>query len=277
MRDILNYIEEHLEEPLDIKKLSLVAGYSEYHFCRLFKKYTNETVMEYVCRRRLIRAAEEIATGMRILDVALKYGFQSHSAFSKAFNREFGFSPSLLRTLRLELDILGGNYMNQIFIQNVKVGTSKEELFRILKNSISKNNIHMGEAVLEEYYNKACKVYEGKKRYSGEDYVTHPLNVAIILTELTVNADTIVAGLFYDATFEGEEYNSYLELPEDELTLVKLADRLHNMRTIDFIDEKKKSVKAKETLEMYMPLAIKTGNKKLTEELNNLIIKYQGM
>ena len=86
MNHVLKYIEEHLEESLNIKRLAEIAGYSEYHFIRMFKRYTNETVMEYVCRRRLIRACEDILLGMRIIDVAIKYGWQSHSAFSKSFN-----------------------------------------------------------------------------------------------------------------------------------------------------------------------------------------------
>ncbi len=75
MNRVLHYIEEHLKEPLDIKRLASVAGYSQYHFIRLFKSHTNETVMEYVCRRKLIRAAEDIAAGMRIIDVAFQYGW----------------------------------------------------------------------------------------------------------------------------------------------------------------------------------------------------------
>ena len=67
MNRVLHYIEEHLKEPLDIKRLASVAGYSQYHSIRLFKSHTNETVMEYVCRRKLIRAAEDIAAGMRII------------------------------------------------------------------------------------------------------------------------------------------------------------------------------------------------------------------
>ena len=128
MNQVLQYIEDHLEEPLNIKLLADMAGYSEFYFIRIFKAHTNETVMEYVCRRRLIKACEDIMAGMRIIDVALKYEWKSHSAFSKSFNREFGFPPSLLRTMKLELDCIGGSCMNQIFLNTTKVGMSKEEL-----------------------------------------------------------------------------------------------------------------------------------------------------
>ena len=58
-------------------------------------------------------------------DVAIKYGWQSHSAFSKSFNREFGFSPSLLRAMKLEIDCIGGSYMYKIFLASTQVGMTK--------------------------------------------------------------------------------------------------------------------------------------------------------
>ena len=294
MNQVLSYIEEHLTERLSNKQLADIAGYSEYHFMHLFKTYTNETVMEYICRRRLIKSIEDIVAGERIIDVAFKYGFQSHSAFSKAFNREFGLSPSLLRTMRLELDCIGGCHMNQIFLKSTKVGTSKEELLEILKNLIRENNVELDEAQLEHVYKVACKAYEGKKRYSGEEFVTHPINVAIILAEIGAKSEIILAGMFCDESNRCESQIISKDLPDnvweiieknrakkcnleelsEEVILIKLAERLHNMRTIEFIDDRKKAVKAKETIELYMPLARKVNNQKLTDELNDLAMKY---
>ena len=87
---------------------------------------------------------------------------------------------------------------------------------------------------------------------------------------------------------KGNDANLENELPYDiwnivkridnqesnEVILIKLAERLHNMRTIDYIDENKKVAKAKETIEIYMPLARKINNQKLIDELNNLAYKY---
>ena len=108
MKQILTYIEEHLENKITTIELAYFAGYSEYHFIRLFKKYTNMTVTEYVIKRKLIKASEEIIERNKIIDVAFKYGWQSYSSFTKAFNREFGFKPSLLRAVTLEINNLGG-------------------------------------------------------------------------------------------------------------------------------------------------------------------------
>lgn len=277
-----------LEESLNIKRLAEIAGYSEYHFIRMFKRYTNETVMEYVCRRRLIRACEDILLGMRIIDVAIKYGWQSHSAFSKSFNREFGFPPSLLKTMKLEIDCIGGSYMNHIFLQTTKIGMSKEELLELLEETMDKNSIAFAPKKLSEVFKVACNAYKDKKRYSGEEYVTHPINVSILLAELGAEQDIILAGMFCDVSTKGNDANLENELPYDiwnivkridnqesnEVILIKLAERLHNMRTIDYIDENKKVAKAKETIEIYMPLARKINNQKLIDELNNLAYKY---
>ena len=198
MNQIIKYIELHLEDDLTIKQLADVAGYSEYYFIRVFKSYTNQAVMEYICRRRLIKSCDDIISGMRLIDVAMKYGWKSHSAFSKSFNREFGFPPSLLRTMKTQLDCLGGSYMNQIFLKATEVGAGKEKLFEVLKDTVAQNSIEIDDRILNDVYLVACKAYEGKRRYSGEEYVTHPLDVAILLAELGAERDSVLAGLLCD-------------------------------------------------------------------------------
>ncbi|MDO4312586.1 MAG: HD domain-containing protein [Eubacteriales bacterium] len=63
-------------------------------------------------------------------------------------------------------------------------------------------------------------------------------------------------------------------MADDEVILIKLAERLHNMRTIEYIDERKKKEKAKETIEWFMPLARRLENRKLMDELSELSIRY---
>ena len=119
MKQILTYIEEHLEDKITTKELADFAGYSEYHFIRLFKKYTNMTVTEYVIKRKLIKASEEIIERNKIIDVAFKYGWQSHSGFTRAFKKEFGFHPSLLRIMAISEG--GVNLMSHVFLKNMEV------------------------------------------------------------------------------------------------------------------------------------------------------------
>ena len=97
-----------------------------------------------------------------------------------------------------------------------------------------------------------------------------------------------MAGLFCDSRSKGNPLELAEKLPADvwnivteieeknteEAILIRLAERLHNMRTIDYIDADKKAQKAKETIEIYMPLARRINNQKLTDELNDLAMKY---
>ena len=91
------YIDQHLKEPLSIDALAEIAGFSPYYYCRLFSLYMGMPVMEYVRRRRLTYAASEICEGKRILDAAMDYGFESHSGFTKAFRKVYGFTPDEYR------------------------------------------------------------------------------------------------------------------------------------------------------------------------------------
>ena len=289
MDQLINYIEGHLENDLCVKELADYAGYSEYHFTRVFKAQTNETVKEYICRRRLIKSCDDILAGMRLIDVAIKYGWQSHSAYTKSFNRVFGFSPSLLRTMQTQIYCLGGSYMDRIFLKKTEIGTDKEQLLEELKETIKANSIEIDENLLKEVYMCSCAAYDGIKRYSGEEYVTHPLNVAILLAEMGAEKEIVLAGLFCDVNTKGNQDNLEKELPKDvwnavkdledsnkgSTILIKLAERLHNMRTIEYIDDNKKAEKARETIEIYLPLARKIDNKKLTDELNDLAMKYK--
>jgi AraC family transcriptional regulator len=94
---MLRYIDANIVEELSVKKLAARAGFSPYHFCRVFQWEVGYSLMEYVRNRRLAYAASELASGRRIVDIALDYGFETHSGFSKAFRRYFGCSPEKYR------------------------------------------------------------------------------------------------------------------------------------------------------------------------------------
>lgn len=97
LQDTLVFIDNNLSEELGIKFLAKRAGYSVFHFCRLFQWGVGYSVMSYVRGRRLAFAAYELQSGRRILDIALEYGFETHSGFSKAFRRRFGCPPEVYR------------------------------------------------------------------------------------------------------------------------------------------------------------------------------------
>lgn len=99
MHQVLAYIDEHLEQPLDLGTLAKVAHFSPFHFHRLFAAWMGETLGDYLRRRRIEVAARRLAAQprMRILNIALSVGFGSGEAFTRAFKTRFGCSPTVWR------------------------------------------------------------------------------------------------------------------------------------------------------------------------------------
>lgn len=89
----------------------------------------------------------------------------------------------------------------------------KEKLFELLKDTAAQNTIGIDDKILNDVYLVACKAYEGKRRYSGEAYVTHPLNVEILLAELGAEGDTVLAELSCDVKTKGNNIDLEKELP----------------------------------------------------------------
>lgn len=94
---VLDYIDEHITEKLTGEELAGQAAFSLYHFYRLFSRQVGLSVMTYVTRRKLQYALYELARGEKVLDIALKYGFETHAGFSKAFKKHFGYPPNYYR------------------------------------------------------------------------------------------------------------------------------------------------------------------------------------
>ncbi len=97
LQNTLEYIDKHLGDALDVEHLAQHAGFSPYHFCRVFRFGTGQSVMGYVRSRRLLCAAVALSGQDRLIDIALQYGFETHSGFSKAFRRHFGCTPENFR------------------------------------------------------------------------------------------------------------------------------------------------------------------------------------
>ncbi len=98
MENMLDYIEHHLDEKLDLDVLAAQAGYSKYHLSRLFTQLTEMSLCRYVQRRRLTEAARRLAeTEKPILDIALSVGYETQAAFSGSFKKCYGCSPRSYR------------------------------------------------------------------------------------------------------------------------------------------------------------------------------------
>lgn len=89
----IDFIESNLKNDIKPESLAGLIYLSQKHYYRLFRKYIGVSVMDYIRRRKLAHAIFDIMKGNRILDVALDYGFDSHSGFTKAFKKQYGMSP----------------------------------------------------------------------------------------------------------------------------------------------------------------------------------------
>ena len=186
-----------------------------------------------------------------------------------------------------------------------------EELYELTSTYLHKGE---NQALIKKAYDWAFNLHNGQFRKSGEPYIIHPLNVACILAELHVGPATIAAGLLHDVvedtncTKEDLEREFGFDIAElvDGVTklnqlkfvsleqkqaenhqhmllamakdirviVVKLADRLHNIRTLGALSEEKQVRIAKETLEIYAPLAHKLGMFRIKAELEDTALKY---
>jgi len=95
IQSVLDEIDCRITEKIKVDELARAANYSTYHFCRVFMAFTGTPVMNYVTRRKLEHAQHDLSQGKRIIDVAMDYGFDTHTGFAKAFKKCFGFPPSL--------------------------------------------------------------------------------------------------------------------------------------------------------------------------------------
>ena len=118
----ISYIEEHLLDEIDYAKLGEIAGCSAYHYQRMFTYMAGVSLSEYVRRRRMSLAAVDLQSGEKIIDVALKYGYQSPTAFNRAFQTIHGIAPSMIKNegvsvksyspLRFTMTVKGVEEMN---------------------------------------------------------------------------------------------------------------------------------------------------------------------
>lgn len=97
IQNTLDEIEQRIEENIRPDELARDAGYSVYHFGRIFMKLTGMPLKSYITRRKLAYALYDLSQGEKIIDAAMHYGFETHAGFTKAFKKHFGCPPSLYR------------------------------------------------------------------------------------------------------------------------------------------------------------------------------------
>ena len=189
-----------------------------------------------------------------------------------------------------------------------------DPLYAKLTDAIEKSNKSYDLERIKAAYTIARQAHEGQMRSSGDPYISHPIEVAIILVGLGMDSDTIIGGILHDVVedtsitledirkqFGGDvadlvdgvtklaniPYSSRAEQQAENVrkmllamakdvrvVIIKLADRLHNMRTLDYRAPEKQRVKSLETMEIYAPLAHRLGIRSVKEELEDLSLKH---
>jgi len=193
--------------------------------------------------------------------------------------------------------------------------TEPNVLYEELISSITKYHPSADISLVEKAFNIADTAHKGQTRKSGEPYIIHPLSVAIILADLELDKESIVAGLLHDVVEDtvmtseeiAAEFGDEVALLVDGVTklgqlsysmdkvevqaenlrkmflamakdirviLIKLADRLHNMRTLKYMKPEKQKEKARETMDIYAPIAQRLGISKIKIELDDLSLRY---
>lgn len=205
IQDSIDYIEDNIKCDISAGELSERAGFSVFHYYRLFQSAVGMPVMQYILRRRLLNAIYEIKCGSKMIDVALLYGFETHAGFYKAFAREFGCTPAQY----LKLYRVKKPYRINLFKEEHVMVTHKKAT-NILKKWGLEN-----ETVSDIYYDGSGNRNENAF-YIGKDYVLKfSANLGKLKNHITISKALENAGLFAATpvkTLEGEEYISDGEL-----------------------------------------------------------------
>ena len=162
----LDYLEENLSGEIRLEELGRLAGCSAYHFQRMFSYLAGVPLKEYIRRRRMTRAAADLRAGERVLDVALRYGYESPTAFNRAFQSIHGVAPSLakqdgvkLKTfprIRFKFVLKGDTEMEYQIVKKdafrivgfrTSLPVDAEESFRIVPQFWGEAGPHLGDLI----------------------------------------------------------------------------------------------------------------------------------
>lgn len=201
----IDYIEEHLQAEITAVELAEQAGFSLFHYYRLFQQATGLPVMQYILHRRLLHGVYAMRQGSSKIDAALKFGFDTYAGFYKAFCREFGSTPSaFLQSCRAK--------------RPYRIDITKEEHMTVTHKKAAQILKHWnleGEAIADIYYDGTGNKNDSAC-YVGENYVLkYTANLGKLKNHIEVSKAIGSIGLLSAspmATADGREYIQIGEL-----------------------------------------------------------------
>ena len=193
LNEMIQYIENHLTEEIDYKKLAKIVGVSEYSLQRIFTFLTNMSIAEYIRKRRLSKAYEELKTSeIKIVDLAIKYQYDSSISFTRAFKSMFGITPSECKD------------------------TSKEyKLFPIIKFENNSNVSNELNYKIEDLEEKTIYCYETKAS-THEDLLFNIRKLYNELKESGAHQSLNTTGMYGISLHKGNEYCYYVGSEKEE-------------------------------------------------------------
>ena len=181
----IDYIEDNLKSEITAKELSNMAGFSLFHYYRLFQSSVGMPVMQYISRRKLLNALYDMHCGEKMITVALLYGFETQAGFYKAFVREFGYTPTELLNISRKrkpyrINLLKGEH----------IMVSHKKLKEILRNWGFED-----EKITDIVYAETGNVSESAC-YVGDNYVIkYSANLGKVQTHITLSQAIESVGL----------------------------------------------------------------------------------
>lgn len=157
LKGLLSYIEANLDETVTHEMLELASGFSRFQIIRLFNKFCSLSPAEYIRRRKLSKSVSDLYARRKIIDIALRYGFEYEQSYIRAFRSVYGISPAKLRNSRKEIELF----------EPAKIGDVKIYSDRFVTEPAVKYFSGMAFAGEEKYYNYKDNNIKGQPLTDG--------------------------------------------------------------------------------------------------------------
>ena len=199
IQNTIDYVEANLRAEMTAAELAEQAGYSVFHFYRIFQSEVGMPVMQYILKRKLLNAIYEIGTGKKKIDAALEYGFETYAGFYKSFVRELGYTPA--------------DYLRKFKVKKpYRINLFQEEKIMLSHKKIAEMLTLWGmqeEKIADVVYGESGEISDTAK-YVGEDFVLkYTNNLGNVLKTISISKaleNVGLASLTVIPTTDGREY-----------------------------------------------------------------------